>query len=59
MCCFIMQTLSGDTSTEGDPIYSFDGGEDSFVGLPQSLNFQPSQGFTVSGWVQQSPDNEG
>ena len=50
---------SGDVSPDGQTIYSFDGGDESFVSVNQPLNFLPSLGFTIAGWIRQTPQNTG
>ncbi len=46
-----MQTLSERNSSQGEPIYIFDGQEYSFVTVSQMLTSDPSEGFTIAGWI--------
>ena len=55
----ILQTRTSDTAPNDAAIYRFDGSSESYINVTQELRFQPSQGFTVTGWVQQSPGNTG
>lgn len=55
----ILQTQTVDTSPNGAAIYRFDGSSGSYINVTQELRFQPSRGFTISGWVQQDPGNSG
>ena len=47
------------TGEEAPFIYSFDGGSESYVRLDEDLSFLPTQGFTITGWVQQRQGNDG
>ena len=62
-CKFTISTsftqLQTDTAEDGSLVYTFNGSPDSFVGIPQELNFQPSQGFTFTVWLQQEAGNTG
>ena len=54
-----LQTRTSDTVPNGAAVYRFDGSSEAYINVPQELRFQPSQGFTVSGWVQQNSGNSG
>lgn len=64
-CVFILclpQTEDRGNGVSGEDapfIYSFDGGSESYVMLTDELSFLPSQGFTITGWVQQEQGSEG
>jgi len=51
--------MTGASAAGGEPIFSFDGGPESFVSVSDELTFQPSLGFSITAWVQQVPGNIG
>lgn len=57
--CLYLQTQTSDTAPNEAAIFRFDGSSESYINVTQELRFQPSQGFTITGWVQQRPGNSG
>ena len=62
--CFLInlpfsQSILGNEGPEGAALYQLDGGPDSFVNFSSDLSVEPSQGFTIAGWISQQQGNEG
>ena len=57
---YIQTNERGNSPNEEAPyIYSFSGGNQSFVTITNKLSFLPSAGFTITGWLQQEQGNAG